>query len=81
MIFNAILIYTTFLLAYLSPSKSVTINVNYYGEANFELLFVTFVVPLCLYFLVRELRSMFRNEPKSVPVERPGTISSSQSAQ
>ena len=35
---NSITFYTTFLTAYFSDSKQITVSINDFGEANFELL-------------------------------------------
>ena len=38
----------TFLRAYISPDKTVTIDINAIGEASFELLLLVFMVPFVL---------------------------------
>ena len=41
----------TFLYAYLSPVKKITININRYGEANFELMFFSMCSLFCVFLL------------------------------
>ena len=38
---TAILKIYEFLLAYMNPNKMTCININQYGEANFELIFIS----------------------------------------
>lgn len=78
--FCVLLVYTTFLLAYISPAKEVCILVDFYGESSFELVFLTFVVPFCIYFLLMEMKWML-SRTESKPADRPGMASSSQSVQ
>ena len=35
----------TFLVAYLSPSKTVLVTINTFGEANIELVFLVLTIP------------------------------------
>jgi hypothetical protein len=80
LIFATLLVYSTFLLAYFSPTKKATILINYYGESNIEIVFLTIVVPFCIYFLLLELKWMLsRSEVK--PADHLDKASSDQPAQ
>ena len=45
-----ILLYT-FISAYLSPIKTVTVNINQLGEAKIELIFLLVTIPCIAYYL------------------------------
>ena len=47
-----ILLYT-FLSAYLSPIKTVVVDINSVGEANIELVFLLISIPCVIYYLTR----------------------------
>lgn len=46
----------TFLTAYFNPSKQVLVDINKYGEANVEFIFLSFmiiIVPISLFLLYK----------------------------
>jgi len=67
-----LLLYTTFLIAYLNPTKSTLVTINMFGEADIEIFMLTFLIPLSIFFLLLELRWMLKPA---------GKASASQSAQ
>jgi len=73
-----VMVYITFLVAYLSPGKGVLVMVNVFGEADFELVFLTFMVPFTAYFILLELKWMLS---RSESTDHSDEASSSQSAQ
>jgi len=49
MVSSYVVLYITFLRAYLSPNIAASITINGYGEANFELILLTLVAPFIWY--------------------------------
>ena len=55
----------TFLTAYFHPTKAVTVGINWYGEADFELVLILFMIPsvaYLLYFFIRIFPLIRRDE-------------------
>jgi len=52
----------TFLVAYISPSKSVTVTINTIGEANIELVLLAIIVPISISALIIYLRKYLKRE-------------------
>jgi len=46
-----------FLTAYFNPAKEVTILIDSYGEANFEIWLMAFSIPFILYTILKLLRN------------------------
>lgn len=44
-----LVLYLTFLVAYLSPNMAVLVTINDYGEANLELILLTLALPFIWY--------------------------------
>lgn len=51
----ALTTYITFYLAYFNGGK-VVVNVNEYGEADFEFVYMTISIPICIYFLITNIK-------------------------
>lgn len=45
------ILFYTFILGYLSPTRSVEVFVNYYGEANIELVALSLTTIYILYYV------------------------------
>ena len=48
---SALLMVHTFLFAYFSPGKTITIGINWMAEAHLELFIILVFLPLTLYML------------------------------
>lgn len=59
---NSITLCWIFFQAYFHHSKSVTVYVNYFGEANFEAIFI----PISFVFSVYSVIFCFKNFPMKV---------------
>jgi uncharacterized membrane protein len=44
-----------FLMAYINSDKVVTIDINSYGEANFELVILIYAIVYCLYLTWKQI--------------------------
>lgn len=54
----------TWILAYMSPDKSVLVMVNSAGEAKVELVMLIITIPLCLFSLIRYIRKLMLGKEK-----------------
>jgi len=52
----SIFLYIHFLLAYLSPTKTVLIGIDYFSEANLELLLIPVCIIICCAGLILFIR-------------------------
>jgi len=58
MIGYSMLLFATFIFAYLNPTYSVLVLINYYGEAHIELVAFFITIPLCIwsaYYCCRQI--------------------------
>lgn len=56
----SIVLYITFVLAYINPLKIVKVSINSVGEAHIELIALTFVLPLIIYFTYIDIRDRIK---------------------
>jgi len=52
-----------FIHAYLSPSKRLSININYYNEALPELILILVLLPCGLYVIYKTIQGLLRGVP------------------
>lgn len=57
-----VIVYTTFMSAYIHPSKTVVVKINETGEANIEFLLLSFMIFPCFVYTLRNLRSILKKE-------------------
>lgn len=51
-----------FVMAYLSPSKMYVMNIDAYGEAFYELLFILCLLPFGIYVGISKIKEVIYNE-------------------
>jgi hypothetical protein len=52
----SIVLIITFLAAWIAPGQEITIQINRYGEAELELMFLTLGLPLLIWNLIQDLK-------------------------
>ena len=61
---NLFWIIRIFLMAYLSPSKTYTMNMDNFGEATVEIWFILLMLPFAVFVLVDYLNKLRKKEVK-----------------
>ena len=51
----------TFYGAFLEPSKRITVDINFYGEAVIEFILFAFLLPCAIYVIIQSFK-LFKND-------------------
>ena len=63
---TSLLMYATFIIAYINPNKKVIVDINSVGEANFELIFLSILLIISLITLYNLIKEEARNAAQKI---------------
>lgn len=49
-----------FIVTYMQPSQTAMLDVNFYGEANFEFIMLLIATPIVLYTFIYHLLALYK---------------------
>lgn len=62
LLWDLVFVTRAFIWAYLSPTKTHTMNINTYGEATFEIILILVMLPFGLYVGASKLRDIYKSK-------------------
>jgi hypothetical protein len=62
-------LYFTFVTAYFSPGKAVTVYVDYFHEGLVELVLLTFCIPLSIFSVCHSLKMIHHAYPRTLRMQ------------